>query len=162
MCSSCKLAADSYIDPNSTNPTTIKIISIFALFDSVFTGIFITECVFKVISIGFIWEETTYLRDGWNQLDFIIVVFSILELILSGSGLLFIKILRLMRVLRPLRFISRNYNMKTVVTALLESFRGIANVVVVITLCWVMIAILGINLVQEKMGYCNGDDLSMN
>lgn len=44
--------------------------------------------------------------------------------------------------------------MKIVVIALLESFGGIANVVVVIILFWVMICILGINLVKNKMGYC--------
>jgi hypothetical protein len=48
--------------------------------------------------------------------------------------------------------------MKLVVIALLESFGGIANVVVVILLCWVMIAILGINFVKKKMGYCELND----
>ena len=76
--------------------------------DVFFTAIFILECAMKVLAVGFIWEETTYLRDSWNQLDFIIVVFSIVELVMKDSKLLFIKILRLMRVLRPLRFISRN------------------------------------------------------
>jgi len=59
-----------------------------------------------------------------------------------------LKIIRLMRILRPLRFISRNQNMKLVVIALLDSFGGIANVVIVIGLCWVMISILGINFVK--------------
>jgi hypothetical protein len=48
--------------------------------------------------------------------------------------------------------------MKLVVIALLESFAGIANVVVVILLCWVMICILGINFVKMKMGYCDVED----
>lgn len=89
------------------------------------------------------------------------MTFSIVELLLKGSGLLFIKILRLMRVLRPLRFISRNKNMKLVVIALLESFGGIANVLIVISLFWLMIGILGINFVKKKMGYCVGDDFEL-
>jgi len=60
-----------------------------------------------------------------------------------------------MRILRPLRFISRNQSMKLVVIALLDSFGGIANVVIVIVLCWVMISILGINFIKKKMGYCD-------
>lgn len=64
-----------------------------------------------------------------------------------------------MRVLRPLRFISRNQNMKLVVIALLESFGGIANVVIVIALCMLMLSILGINILGQRMGYCDlGDE----
>ena len=147
--SSMKLALDSYGDN-------------YSYIDQIFTYIFIMECFSKVIALGFFLEDATYLRDSWNQLDFIIVFFSVLDIALSGYKLPFIKIIRLTRVLRPLRFISRNQNMKLVVIALLESFGGIANVVVVIILCWVMIGILGINLVKQKMGYCNGADPYFN
>jgi len=50
--------------------------------------------------------------------------------------------------------------MKLVVIALLESFGGIANVLIVIGLFWVMIGILGINFVKGKMGYCSAETLS--
>lgn len=147
--SSMKLAVDSYADN-------------YSYLDQVFTYIFILECILKVVALGFFFEEATYLRDNWNQLDFLIVSFSIVEISLQGTKLPFIKIIRLTRVLRPLRFISRNQNMKLVVIALLESFSGIANVVVVILLFWVMIGILGINLVKQKMGYCDGLDSYFN
>ena len=126
----------------------------FGFLDPVFTYIFITECFLKVVALGFVYEKGNYIRDSWNQLDFIIVSFSLVEIGLEGKKLPFLKIIRLTRVLRPLRFIQRNKNMKLMVIALLESFGGIANVVVVILLCWVMIAILGINFVKDKMGYC--------
>ena len=94
----------------------------------------------------------------------------------------FIKILRLLRILRPLRllhiinlffhrFISHNENMKLVVMALMESVAGIINVTIVILLIWffiylinnikcfrfrIMFGILGINLMKDKLGYCEG------
>ena len=126
---------------------------LFNIFDYIFTWLFFLEFFLKIIAYGFFYDKNSYLRDSWNQLDFVIVVFSMIEFfqdILNpqdGEGLIFIKILRLMRVLRPLRFISRNQNMKLVVIALLESFGGIANVVVVIALCMLMLSILGINIV---------------
>jgi len=126
--------------------------------DIVFSAVFIAECVIKVVAIGFIWEQNSYLRDNWNQLDFIIVFFTVLEFIFKEGEFFFLKIVRLMRILRPLRFISRNQSMKLVVIALLDSFGGIANVVIVIALCWVMISILGISFVRKKMGYCNIKD----
>jgi hypothetical protein len=58
-----------------------------------------------------------------------------------------IKILRLLRTLRPLRFISHNINMKVVVIALIESVGAIFNVLIVVVLIWFMFAILGISLI---------------
>jgi len=45
--------------------------------------------------------------------------------------------------------------MKTVVIALLESFGGMLNVIIVVALIWLMFAILGISLIGGRMGYCN-------
>ena len=76
-----------------------------------------------------------------------------------------IKILRLLRTLRPLRFISHNINLKIVVTALLESVGAIINVLIVLLLIWLMFAILAINLLKERFGYCdvpNGDYYGVN
>ena len=65
-----------------------------------------------------------------------------------------IKVLRLLRTLRPLRFISHNINLKIVVTSLLESVGAIFNVLIVLLLIWLMFAILAINLLKDKMSYC--------
>jgi hypothetical protein len=35
--------------------------------------VFFIEFILKVIGMGFVLEEGTYLRDGWNKLDFIVV-----------------------------------------------------------------------------------------
>lgn len=40
----------------------------------VFTIIFSVECVLKVIAHGLCCGKRTYLRDGWNVLDFVIVI----------------------------------------------------------------------------------------
>jgi len=78
---------------------------------------------------------------------------------MNNANLKSLKILRLFRVLRPLRFISKNKGMKVVVTAILESFGGIANVFIVIFLSMVMLGIIGMNLMMNKLGYCSSDDL---
>ncbi len=53
-------------------------------------------------------DNGSYLTDSWSQLDFFIVVTSFIDMVFSGVNLPFIKILRLLRTLRPLRFISHN------------------------------------------------------
>jgi len=73
---------------------------------------------------------------------------------LPNINLSYVKIFRLLRTLRPLRFISHNITMKLMVTALMESVSGIINVLIVIILIWLMFSILAMNLVGGKMWYC--------
>jgi len=55
---------------------------------------------------------------------------------LTGQNLGFIKIVRMLRILRPLRFISNNPSLKILVNCLMESVGGLMNVIVVILLIW--------------------------
>ena len=71
-----------------------------------------------------------------------------MDTIFSGVDLGAVKILRLLRTFRPLRFITHNVNMKILVVSLLESVNGIFNVIIVLLLVWMMFAILGNNLFQ--------------
>lgn len=54
-------------DSNATNGTLEKV-------EYVFLVIFTTECVMKIIAFGFMMHQGAYLRNGWNLLDFTIVV----------------------------------------------------------------------------------------
>lgn len=41
----------------------------------VFLGVFTVEMLLKILAFGFVWDEGTYLRQGWwNRLDFLIVL----------------------------------------------------------------------------------------
>lgn len=39
-----------------------------------FTTIFTAECVLKIVAMGFISGNGSYLRDAWNLLDFVVVI----------------------------------------------------------------------------------------
>ena len=150
--SSGKLVVMTYLDENNFS---VKKGSEY--FDLAFTFLFLIEALIKTISLGFIFHSDCYLRENWSQLDFLIVIISLLDLILPAD-LAFLKIMRLFRILRPLRFISHNKSMKILVTTLLSSFSDLMNVVVVMLLIWLIFAILGINLLKNKLGYCNIDN----
>ena len=66
-----------------------------------------------------------------------------------------LSILKLFRTLRPLRIISRNPDMKIIISSLGESMLGIFNVLIIIMCIFLMIGILGINLLGGKLNYCN-------
>lgn len=40
----------------------------------VFNSLFIAEFLLKTMAMGFVLGKGSYLRDGWNVLDFIVVV----------------------------------------------------------------------------------------
>ena len=150
--SSLKLAIDTYLPDNNADVTNAS-----TYIDNIFNSLFTLECVMKVISVGFCFDEGSYLRDNWNRLDFIIVCSSLVDMSVASINLPFIKILRLLRTLRPLRFISHNINMKVVVTALMESAGPIANVSIVVLLIFLMFSIFGMSLFQDRFGYCDYD-----
>lgn len=156
--SSLKLAFDTYII-DKPDTSTAKVIS--GRVDLLITIFFLLEALTKCISLGFIQDDGSYLRESWNQLDFFIVCASIFDLMFIGVDIPAIKVLRLLRTLRPLRFISHNSDMKLIVTALLESVGHIINVVVVVLMVWLMFAILAVNLFGGKLFYCSLNTFSI-
>lgn len=125
--------------------------------DFFFNYAFILEMVTKMIALGLVMDEGTYLRDTWNELDFFIVSSSIIDMALAGVDVPVIKIMRMLRVMRPLRFIKGNPSLKMVVVALLDSFTHILNVLVVIMVVFLIFAILAVNFWGGKFFYCSID-----
>lgn len=64
--------------------------------------VFTLEAVLKILALGFVKGNTTYLHSKWNQLDFFIVVCSWVELVVQLDAK-FLRLVRGTRVLRPLR-----------------------------------------------------------
>ncbi|KAK6059946.1 hypothetical protein COOONC_02402 [Cooperia oncophora] len=81
-----------------------------------FMGIFCLECVLKIIAFGFIAHKGSYLRSGWNIMDFIVVVSGVVTMLpvspAAGGGgtaqveTVDLRTLRAVRVLRPLKLVS--------------------------------------------------------
>jgi hypothetical protein len=44
------------------------------ILNEIFTFIFLAESIIKILAMGFIMHENSYMRDGWNILDFFIVI----------------------------------------------------------------------------------------
>lgn len=149
--SSIKLIGDTYILNEPESSPFVKVSNALDLFFIIF---FAFESLLKSIANGLVFEKGSYLRESWNQLDFFIVVTSIIDLSFDNIDLPVIKILRLLRTLRPLRFISHNSGMKIVVVALIQSVGHILNVAIVVIVVWLMFAILGVNLFGGKFQYC--------
>ena len=93
-------------DPNSEKMKVLEQI------DIAMTIVFSIEALLKIISSGFLLNgKRSYLRDPWNMLDFLIVVLSIVSLNITAD-ISFVKVLRVARILRPLRLIQHAESLK--------------------------------------------------
>ena len=76
--------------------------------DIIFTFMFCLEALLKIISQGFFICPMSYLRDNWSIIDFLIIISSVIDILSSTINLGYVKIVRMLRSLRPLRFITTN------------------------------------------------------
>ena len=143
--SSVCLALES---PRTAN--NVALMDALRVLDVIFTILFTLEVVFKSVAWGFVAGQKPYLVNNWNRLDFFVVLTSWVNLIFTWSGMGgefgYVRALRMLRCLRPLRMISRYPGMKKVVGALLLSFWPMINVIMVLMLVWLIFAIVGVQL----------------
>ena len=111
--------------------------------DVVFSVIFLIECILKVIAMGFIKHKKAYLRNGWNWVDFIIVLVSVIGFTpLSNDSSL--KAFRTMRILRPLRSMHKLKSMRSLLNTFFTSLPGLFNVFIFLVFIFTIFSIIAI------------------
>ena len=75
-----------------------------AMTNLIFTIIFTTELVLKIIGLGFI----GYIGDGFNQFDFVVVIFSLSEFVSHSKQGNSVSVIRTFRILRVLKLMKNN------------------------------------------------------
>ena len=134
-----------------------SLLSFVADTDQVFLGIFAAEFVAKIISSGFVLGKKTYLQDPWNRLDIIVLALSALGYLAPASG--FGGYFRIGRIFRPLRVVSRNEGMRSLIRAILKSAHEVMYSLVLIFCMFFMFGVLGISLFSGKFARCNDNSV---
>ncbi len=114
------------------------------IFETIVLGIFSLEILLKLYCY-----RLHFFRSGWNNFDFVIVVFSLLPA--TGP----FSILRALRIFRILRLMSVIPSLRRVITGLLQSIPGMASVVGMLLLIFYVSAVLCTKLFGQ------GDDPQM-
>ena len=135
---------------------------IIVVLDYIFVYTFLLECIIKVVVYGFVINKGSYLRNGWNILDFIIVIVGLISIHSDGGQVDGLRALRTLRALRPIRMASRAEGMKVVVNALFQAIPGCGNVALVCGLFYLIFGILGVNLFKGMFQYCEGCPCEVN
>jgi hypothetical protein len=126
-----------------------------ATIDPILLIVFTLECALKIAAYGLFGNPTkkcpnSYLRDGWNWLDFIVVVTGLMSAAAgtescnedSQSSFGF---LRVFRAFRPLRSLTKSPKMKVIVNTVLLSIPKLGNVCLMGIFLMTIFGILGIN-----------------
>lgn len=130
-------------DPYSTN-------DVGNMFDTYFQSFYTIEMSLKIFALGFIWNEGSYLRIGWNILDFFIVVTGFMPYVMDSNNMRFSG-LRILRVLRPLKTISSLPHLKMILSSLFNAFPMIMNAVFLLFFCLLIYAITALQLLMGSL-----------
>ncbi|XP_026864505.2 voltage-dependent L-type calcium channel subunit alpha-1C isoform X17 [Electrophorus electricus] len=144
-------------DSNATNFNLERVEYLFLI-------IFTVEAFLKVIAYGLLCHPNAYLRNGWNLLDFIIVVVGLFSAILEqatkgdggtpigGKAAGFdVKALRAFRVLRPLRLVSGVPSLQVVLNSIIKAMVPLLHIALLVLFVIIIYAIIGLELFMGKM-----------
>ncbi|XP_053598439.1 sodium channel protein 60E isoform X2 [Microplitis demolitor] len=114
----------------------------------IFLAIYTLEMVIKSIAKGFILNKYTYLRNPWNWLDFVVIT--------SGYATIGMEVgnlagLRTFRVLRALKTVSIMPGLKTIINALLHSFKQLAEVMTLTIFCLMVFALFALQVYMGEL-----------
>ncbi|XP_066559414.1 voltage-dependent L-type calcium channel subunit alpha-1S isoform X2 [Amia ocellicauda] len=146
----------------------------------VFTGLFTLEMVLKLMAF----KAKGYFGDPWNVFDFLIVIGSIIDVILSeidtalaSSGGLYclsggcaeseenarisITFFRLFRVMRLVKLLSRGEGVRTLLWTFIKSFQALPYVALLIVMLFFIYAVIGMQ-VFGKIALVDGTQINRN
>uniref|UniRef100_A0A671KCA6 Voltage-dependent L-type calcium channel subunit alpha n=1 Tax=Sinocyclocheilus anshuiensis TaxID=1608454 RepID=A0A671KCA6_9TELE len=146
-------------DSNATNRDLEQV-------EYVFLIIFTIETFLKILAYGLVMHPSSYIRNGWNLLDFVIVIVGLFSVVLetvthkSGEttthmpgkpGGLDVKALRAFRVLRPLRLVSGVPSLQIVLNSIMKAMVPLLHISLLVLFVIIIYAIIGLELFIGRM-----------
>uniref|UniRef100_A0A670YL92 Voltage-dependent L-type calcium channel subunit alpha n=1 Tax=Pseudonaja textilis TaxID=8673 RepID=A0A670YL92_PSETE len=133
----------------------------------VFTILFTIEMILKLIAF----KAKGYFGDPWNVFDFLIVVGSIIDVILSqidlpaidpeDSDRISITFFRLFRVLRLVKLLSRGEGIRNLLWTFIKSFQALPHVALLIVMLFFIYAVIGMQMFG-KIALVDGTQINRN
>ena len=113
-------------------------------FNWIFTGVFVIEATMKIFAFG----VRNYFRDSWNLFDFITVVGSIADILVTefGQEMISVGFLRLFRAARLVKLLRSDEGIKTLLWTFVQSFKSLPYVCLLIFILFFVYAIVGMQI----------------
>ncbi|XP_077969234.1 voltage-dependent P/Q-type calcium channel subunit alpha-1A-like isoform X2 [Styela clava] len=142
------LALEGHLPKGDKTPRTQKL----EFTEPYFLAIFIIESALKILALGFVLHKGSYLRNGWNIMDFTVVVtgcITYFEVVGSSTGSGF-QTLRAARVLRPLKLVSGIPSLQVVLKSIMKAMVPLLQIAVLLLFFIVVCSIIGLELYMGK------------
>ncbi|GBP31096.1 Muscle calcium channel subunit alpha-1 [Eumeta japonica] len=135
------------------------------MLNMIFTAVFALEFIFKLAAFKF----KNYFGDAWNTFDFIIVLGSIIDIVVSQvnelknqeSSIPSINFFRLFRVMRLVKLLSRGEGIRTLLWTFIKSFQALPYVALLILMLFFIYAVVGMQ-VFGKIAIEDGTPITRN
>lgn len=163
----------------SSNPPTAEFTKALKVTNQIVLVVLIIEFIVKVGAAGFGFDylrvtifhndeklgyvpRQAYMENKWNQLDFALLILTIADEIISGvdPSISVARVFRAGRVLRPLRMLNKNSEMKAILSAVAQSLPQVGNVLAVCLIVYIIFSVVGRSLFAGKLYSCNDSDVA--
>ncbi|XP_075030055.1 voltage-dependent L-type calcium channel subunit alpha-1S isoform X3 [Calonectris borealis] len=128
-----------------------------------FTILFTLEMILKLMAF----KAKGYFGDPWNVFDFLIVIGSIIDVILSEiddsdeNSRVSITFFRLFRVMRLVKLLSRGEGVRTLLWTFIKSFQALPYVALLIVMLFFIYAVIGMQMFG-KIAMVDGTQINRN
>uniref|UniRef100_A0A4W4FWJ6 Voltage-dependent L-type calcium channel subunit alpha n=1 Tax=Electrophorus electricus TaxID=8005 RepID=A0A4W4FWJ6_ELEEL len=128
----------------------------------IFTVLFTIEMIVKLIAF----KAKGYFGDPWNVFDFLIVVGSIVDVVLSQvdyeeNAQVSITFFRLFRVLRLIKLLNRSEGIRNLLWTFIKSFQAFPHVALLIVMLFFIYSVIGMQ-VFGKIALVDGTEINRN
>ncbi|KRX65395.1 Voltage-dependent calcium channel type A subunit alpha-1, partial [Trichinella sp. T9] len=112
--------------------------------NSTLTAVFTVEAILKILAFG----VRNYFKDGWNIFDFITVIGSITDALVTEFGGNFVSLgfLRLFRAARLIKLLRQGYTIRILLWTFVQSFKALPYVCLLIGMLFFIYAIVGMQV----------------
>ncbi|XP_072014634.1 voltage-dependent calcium channel type A subunit alpha-1-like isoform X8 [Amphiura filiformis] len=149
------LALDTHLPEGDKTPMSLELEKT----EVYFLVIFVFEFIVKVIAQGFILHPGSYLRNGWNMMDFVVVVTGTITYFgenvdeqegaaESADSAFDLRTLRAVRVLRPLKLVSGIPSLQVVLKSIIRAMAPLMQIGLLILFVIIIFAITGMEFFQ--------------
>uniref|UniRef100_A0A672YU96 Voltage-dependent L-type calcium channel subunit alpha n=1 Tax=Sphaeramia orbicularis TaxID=375764 RepID=A0A672YU96_9TELE len=128
----------------------------------IFTVLFTVEMILKLMAF----KARGYFGDPWNVFDFIIVIGSVVDVILSEvdaseNASVSITFFRLFRVMRLVKLLNRSEGIRNLLWTFIKSFQALPHVALLIIMLFFIYAVIGMQIFG-KIALVDGTQINRN
>lgn len=114
----------------------------------------------KIIVFGFLCNgPDSYLLSTWNTTDFLIAIISSAVYLPLSNSYEFVKVIRIVRVLKPLRMVKRYPGIRIAVESIIQSVPQFINLQLISFLVLLMFSVLGVTFFNGLFYTCHFENV---